>query len=97
MSGCQLAPNLRTLRRSASRAGLPPVIAVTSTVWPVVKSKIRVFGPKFAGSFDEDYASMHLAVDGKKEAQRVVGAVLSSLAPYIKHPTPDLEPLIGAA
>ena len=39
-----------TLRRSASRSGLPPVIALTSTVSPVVKSKMRVPGVLRIGS-----------------------------------------------
>ena len=49
-NGCQFAPSLKTLRRSACNAGLPPVMAVASTVWPVVKSKIRVPGVSSTGS-----------------------------------------------
>jgi hypothetical protein len=75
-------------------------VRVEGTAFAKLSQKIQeagVFGPKFAGSFEGDYASMHLAVEGKKEAARVIGAVLASLAPYIKHPTPDLEPLVLAA
>src|SRR5215204_68522 len=48
--GFQLPPIFRTLRLSASRFGLPPVMLVTRTVWPVVKSKTRVSGVVRIGS-----------------------------------------------
>src|SRR5215204_1055865 len=48
--GCQYPPSLNTFRRSESRPGLPPVIAVTSTVCPVVKSKTCVLGVDSNGS-----------------------------------------------
>lgn len=75
-------------------------VRVEGTAFAKLAQKIQeagVFGPAFAGTYNGEYASMHLAVDGKKEAQRVVGAVLGSLAPYIKHATPDLQPLVLAA
>ena len=75
-------------------------VRVEGSQFAKLSAKIQeagVFGPKFAGSFEHNYASMHLQVDGKKEATRVIGAVLASLAPHIKHPTPDLQPLVTAA
>lgn len=75
-------------------------VRIEGEAFPKLTMKIQeagVFGPAFAGSFKGDYASMHLAVNGKKEVQRVVGAVLGSMAPYIGHACPDVEPLMKAA
>jgi hypothetical protein len=75
-------------------------IRIEGEAFPKLTGKIQeagVFGPNFGGSFGGDYASMHCAVEGKKEAQRLVGAVLGSMAPYIGHACPDIEPLVKAA
>lgn len=75
-------------------------VRIEGTSFAKLSVKIQeagVFGPAFAGSFTDNYASMHLAVDGKKEVQRVIGAILGSMAPFIGHPTPDLQPLMDAA
>lgn len=75
-------------------------VRIEGSAFPKLTAKIHeagVFGPNFAGSFQGDYASMHIAVDGKKETQRVIGAILGAMAPYIGHATPDLQPLMDAA
>jgi hypothetical protein len=75
-------------------------VRVEGTQFSKLAQKIAdagVFGPAFGGSFEGGYASMHLEVDGKNEATRVIGAVLASLAPYIKHPTPDIQPIMDVA
>jgi hypothetical protein len=75
-------------------------VRIEGDSFPKLTMKIQeagVFGPTFAGKFDSDYASMHVAVAGKSEAQRVIGAVLGCMAPFISHPCPDIEPLLKVA
>jgi hypothetical protein len=75
-------------------------VRIEGDSFPKLTMKIQeagVFGPAFAGTFGEKYASMHVAVAGKKEAQRVIGAVLGSMAPHIGHACPDIEPLMKVA
>jgi hypothetical protein len=75
-------------------------VRIEGEAFPKLTMKIQeagVFGPSFAGTFDQKYASMHVAVAGKKEAQRVIGAVLGSMAPFIGHACPDIEPLMKVA
>ena len=50
-----------------------------------------LFGPEFAGQYNDDYASMHVEIAGKSDAQKVVGAVLGLLNDYIAHPVPNMN------
>lgn len=85
-------------KKGASGAKLS--VRIEGESFPKLTMKIQeagVFGPTFAGTFGDKYASMHVAVDDKKQAQRVIGAVLGSMAPFIAHPCPDVQPLVAAA
>lgn len=54
-----------------------------------------VFGPEFAGQYNDGYASMHVDISGKSDAQKVVGAVLGVLHGHITHMMPDVSLLEG--
>lgn len=57
-----------------------------------------IFGPEFTGAFKSEYASMHVGgITSKVELQRVIGAVLSSLAPMIANAPADLLPILDVA
>ena len=75
-------------------------VRIEGSAFPKLATKIQeagVFGADFGGSFDSNYASMHVSLNGKKEAQRLIGAILGSMAPYIGHACPDIDPIVKVA